>query len=157
MTAGVSLKLEGDRELRRALAKLEQKTGKRVVRRSLLRGARIIRDEARKRAPVDSGRLRKSIQARSSGRAFRAGTVGVVVGPDKRAPHAHLVEFGTGPRVIKSATIPTPNGPRTVSNLAVGSMPAKPFLRPAFDSKAREAGDRVMTEIRSSILEEARK
>ena len=49
----------------------------------------------------------------------------VYVGPDMEkpgyAPHGHLAEFGTGPRYHESGK-------------STGSMPAQPFVRPAFDA-----------------------
>jgi hypothetical protein len=47
--------------------------------------------------------------------------VGPVQPGGEDAPHAHLYEFGTGPRVQAS------------TGRATGAMPARPFLRPAWD------------------------
>lgn len=49
--------------------------------------------------------------------------VGYRRGSQGYAPHAHLVEFGTGPRFQKT------------TGRYVGQMPAKPFMRPAFDAE----------------------
>lgn len=53
------------------------------------------------------------------------------------APHAHLVEFGTGPRYHKSGKY-------------VGIMPPDPFLRPAWDANK----DRVLAILAEAIKEE---
>ena len=46
----------------------------------------------------------------------------VDIGPDKDVRHAHLVEFGTGPRFHDNGK-------------PVGSMPPSPFVRPAWDTQ----------------------
>jgi HK97 gp10 family phage protein len=58
--------------------------------------------------------------------------VDLVLGPDllDGGRHAHLVEFGTGPRYHKGGKF-------------VGAMPAEPFLRPAFDAQAGPTVDRL--------------
>ena len=66
--------------------------------------------------------------------------VDLVLGPDlkKGAYHAHLVEFGTGPRYHESGRY-------------VGEMPAQPFLRPAFDAEAAPSLDRLKPILASEI------
>lgn len=68
-------------------------------------------------------------------------------GPSRRvmyvgstAPHAHLVEFGTGPRFHKSGKY-------------VGIMPPDPFLRPAWDAHK----DEVLANLSQAIKEEIAK
>jgi HK97 gp10 family phage protein len=66
--------------------------------------------------------------------------VDLVLGPDLKdgGSHAHLVEFGTGPRYQKNGKY-------------VGAMPADPFLRPAFDSEARPTIERLKPLLRVEI------
>lgn len=56
------------------------------------------------------------------------------------APHAHLVEFGTGPRFHKSGKY-------------VGIMPPDPFLRPAWDANK----DQVLATLADAIRDEIAK
>jgi HK97 gp10 family phage protein len=54
------------------------------------------------------------------------------------APHAHLVEFGTGPRYHANGKY-------------VGIMPPDPFLRPAWDANKDEVLATLATAIRDEI------
>lgn len=63
------------------------------------------------------------------------------IGPDKSAGHAHLVEFGTGPRHHKDGRF-------------VGAMPADPFIRPAWD---REGGDKAQQRMSAALQAELTK
>lgn len=146
---GFSAKLDGIDHIRTVLKELPKSTEKRAVRDAMIEAADVFANDAAARAPVDEGRLRDSIV-----RTWRiiksqlAGTrkpgkdgVRAFVGPnysrtessDKGyAPHAHLVEFGTGPR--KGGT---------------GVMPAQPFMRPAFDTQKQP----FMTKFSKSLVE----
>lgn len=88
-------------------------------------GANVIRDEARRLAPIDTGNLKKSIVSiRRSGKVGKGfsmvesnpNNITFSVTPSKGHPnngwYAHFIEFGTS------------------------SITAKPFLRPAFESQA---------------------
>lgn len=61
------------------------------------------------------------------------------IGPARYARHAHLVEFGTGPRYHKSGKF-------------VGVMPPDPFVRPAWDAEGgATAQGRIATELRKEL------
>lgn len=83
-------------------------------------------------------------QAQAALRAANAATAGQYrvtadIGPNKRrAPHAHLVEFGTGPRFHKSGKY-------------VGVMPPDPFVRPAWD---RDGGATATERIKAELSAE---
>ena len=64
-----------------------------------------------------------------------------VVYAGARVPHAHLVEFGTGPRQNKK------------TGKFSGQMPAQPFMRPAWDSHKGE----VLSIFRKEIWIELKK
>jgi HK97 gp10 family phage protein len=96
------------------------KIATRIGDRALAAAARVIVREAKRRVPVRTGQLKKSIAAiKGRGRASeRLVQIGFRPPASRRA---HFTEFGTS----RSA--------------------AKPFMRPALDAKAEEAL-RVMTE-----------
>lgn len=85
--AEIELKFSGLAELRAALQGLPDKLRRRALRNALAAGARVVRDEARSRAPVLSkpskyrkaGTVRDAITVRTSKQAKRAGDVGVYV------------------------------------------------------------------------------
>lgn len=109
-----TVKIEGLRELEKALSELPKATGKSVLRRVLVKRAQPVADAMRAAAPVDDGHLKKSIivstkrpvghksaaaQAFATGgkaaaKAAGSGPVEVFVGPG-RHPQAIFQEFGT--------------------------------------------------------------
>ncbi|MDT7836457.1 HK97-gp10 family putative phage morphogenesis protein [Aquabacterium sp. OR-4] len=125
----ISAKVQGIPALKAALAGLVPKLRRQVLRNALAAGARIVRDDARRRAPVlqptlktpvrKPGTVRAAIVVRTSKAARRAGDVGVFVNvrPAKR-----------GQRGAKS-----PHDPYYWRWLEFGTkkMAAIPFLQPA--------------------------
>jgi HK97 gp10 family phage protein len=113
------VRVDGLRELERALAELPKATGKNVLRRVLLKRGQPVADAMRAMAPVDDGHLKKSITVsttrpvghkseaarafatagggaagRAAAKAAGSGPVEVFVGPG-RHPQAIFQEFGT--------------------------------------------------------------
>lgn len=130
------MKIEGLREVDRALQELKTRTARNITRRALDDGGEILARDMRARAPVDEGNLRESITV--SGRLSRRQAAlhrkqsdqERFVGPDNR-PAAHLREFGGD------------------------GHPPHPYARPAFDSKKEEAlrriTDRLMVDVDQAI------
>lgn len=162
---------EGFAALQLALDELPANLGKAAARRAMRRAGEDMADAQRALVPVASGELRDSIgldvstrnltglaayadaraaggSSRDAARAMRtarrtakkagaAQGTRIAVNVGAKAPHAHLVEFGTAPRKQK-------NGKST------GTMPAEPFIRPAFDA----GKDRAIATIRDGLAEE---
>lgn len=131
---GMSFKIEGLQEFDRALAELPKSLGKAVLRRAGTQVLRPVRDTAKAMAPIGDEikpagkKLATSIRVgpklRRSQQRPAKGDVEIFVGAT--AAHAHLVEFGTGPRYQKT------------TGRYSGQMPPQPFMRPAWDQhKAR--------------------
>lgn len=59
--APMTVKVTGLKELSQALAGLERKVSKRISRNAAAEGARVIRDDAKRRVPVDTGELKSNI------------------------------------------------------------------------------------------------
>lgn len=115
-----------ERGLRRALGGISDDV-KRAVERTRID----VQNEARRRVPVDTGRLRSSIVSRSenSGR-----TVGYVVGTNVN--YAAAVEYGTAPHVIKPKNKKALFWPGARHPVAQANHPgtrAQPFMRPAVE------------------------
>lgn len=126
-----------------ALKELPIKYERRVAKSAIRAAGRVIANEAKRRVPVRTGTLKKSIRV-VAGKSKRP-TVFVTTSKGKGAKHdgwyAHLIEFGTRPHNVakgggtklgqwageQGGGIPHPGSP------------AQPFLRPALDSKADEA------------------
>ena len=95
------------------------------IPKALRDAAELVADEARRLVPVRSGALRRSITTTTPEKSMRPHTKQVFVGfkpPTSR--RAHLTEFGTR------------------------HSSAKPFLRPALDSRAGDAIREMGAELR---------
>ena len=122
MSADVSIKFHGMRDLDRAIQRLPEELQKRAYRSVISTGARVIAKNAKKRIKNDSGLLKKSIDIKVPRKNTRVAIIGtrrgvgaVVNGRQKWAVnYAKNVEFGTS------------------------NTQAQPFLRPAIDSSASE-------------------
>lgn len=161
-------KLEGFADLDAKLAALPNNIARGAALRGMKKAGNLMADEQRALAPVEDGTLVASIgvagksrnlaglsefgavlrgggsrgQVKAALRGARAGgssgtRISVRIGPT--APHAHLVEFGTGPRYQKT------------TGKFVGVMPAQPFIRPAFDVKKGAALTAIKREITVEI------
>lgn len=134
--SGVRMRLVGARELEANLLELPRRLQSGTLTRALRRVAEPIGDAA-KRNRGEGDLADKIIVARQLSRRQRRqrgraapGTKTIYVGV-RPSRHAHLVEFGTGPRYTKSGAYR-------------GMMPAQPFMRPAWDSQGgRKALDRL--------------
>ena len=90
-----------------------------------------VQNEARRRAPVDTGRLRSSIVSRAEGSGR---SLGYMVGTNVN--YAAAVEYGTSPHVIKPTTkkaLYWPGAAHPVAQVNHPGTAAKPFLRPAIE------------------------
>lgn len=124
----VKMKIEGAGDIERALAELPRGTAKGVMRRSMKKSLKQVAQMAEGVSPFTIAVTSKlTARQRREARGDRGRSkVVLYVGPvqpgGEDAPHAHLYEFGTGPRVQAS------------TGRATGAMPARPFLRPAWDA-----------------------
>lgn len=150
--------VEGLAELGRALRQLPKEIASKnggPLRKALFQAAKVIREEAKRRAPVHegpplkkgrqpSGTLKRNIIAKRDRRPDTVGAteryrVAVRTGKRQKTGDAfywRFVEFGH--RIV-------PRGGKRKGGIsarrraAQGAVPPKPFMRPAFESKKREA------------------
>lgn len=117
-----TFRLEGLKDLEKALGDLPRSTGKGVLRRVLRRAGEPIAQAARAKAPRLSGDLVESVDVgtklsrRQASLHRKKSTVEMHVGPGPN-PQSITQEFGTW------------------------RHPAQPFMRPAWDSRKMEALD----------------
>ena len=153
-----TVKIEGLKELANALRELPARIGKSALRGAVYAGAKVIKDEAKQRAPQYTGpvseghpppgTLKRSIiikQIREKSSQSHQ-TFYVTVRKGKKyqkqgkkgnlsqdAYYASWVEFGTA------------------------KMSARPFLRPAFESRKSAAVEAIKSKLSARIEEEATK
>lgn len=158
----VDFKIPGASQLADALKALPSGQG-RISQEAVLAAARVVAAEARRLVPIDTGELRKSIKAtrRKTSNENRKAAHASVTG--KEGPLAHLIEFGTAAHMIKSTR------KKALASTAAGGLygqifgkvvrhpgsRAKPFLRPAFDTKAGESVKRMGESLGKGIEREA--
>ena len=153
--------LQGFEQLMAELLKLPDVMQKRVIKGAVAKGAKIIKDEAVARAPVDSGTLKAAIYmarlvnqctpndevwlvSARSGKQYQ--TRKLKSGKDsanRDAFYAKWVEFGHYARTPKGVT---KSGKAAGRALGVTSwVAARPFMRPAFETKKSEAVTAMQT------------
>lgn len=175
---GGEVRVDGLEDLKRALGQFPANVERNIMRGALRAGATEIADEARRLVPVDTGQLKESIRVSvrpmpggrivatvKAGGRFKVYKSGKAVkgapyrarrpsgGTDYFAPfYAHFVEFGTSRHWIK---------PKNRQSLFLAGLlreavdhpgaKAKPFMRPAFDRKARAAVEAMAEYIRKRL------
>ncbi len=135
----MKVKLEGFRELERALAEdLPRATAKNTLRRAAVLAMARIEDRARDLAPKDEGNLAGDIKTKNvratrlaGGRYARSTGVNVATGPVGR-------EEGGNASFQENGTV---------------NQPAQPYMRPAADAE----GPQVIQDIRQVLTEQIRK
>jgi HK97 gp10 family phage protein len=136
--------LEGAAELQRLLDQLPAKVQRKVSRAAISAGLTPILRAMRKGVPVKEGTLKKSLGRKVKAYPKTYTTVGLA-GPKKyAAPHAHLVEYGTGPRYDKDGNY-------------AGQMPPNPFVRKARDEQTTAAATAVAKKVKEGVHREAAK
>jgi len=122
------------RELIGTLNALPEKIEKNIVRSAVRSGAAIIRDAIRAKAPVKTGKLKKSIRVKQIYNKKGKVIFKVMTGVNKKYKQA-----GTkAPRQVNYA-----------KQIEFGNsqMAAKPFIRPAFDEAENKVLDAVIDKI----------
>lgn len=147
----VTMKVTGFREIEKALAQLPAGTSKGVARRAMKRELEPVRAMADAFWPGAGQAFRVSSaikgRQRSDSLAKRGRSVtNMFVGSFE--PHAHLVEFGTGPRYQKGGRF-------------TGSVAPQPMLQPAWDAHKgvmlERLGARLWDEISKTMARRAAK
>jgi len=145
----VKFKLEGFKEFDQVLKKLPNQPLRRAVKAALMASGKPQQKRLKEilKAHKHTGNLSKAVARVSpkKARGFQGkGAVVVFVGYRKNAHHAHLVEFGSGPRFLKSGKF-------------TGQMPAFAPLRRSFDTTRSEQNRVLKTELGPRLEKEARK
>lgn len=140
MAEAFSFNILGIEQLMKNLEELPTRAMKKtVVRNACKKALRPVADDARNAAPRGhTGDTARSIRidtklkpSQRRGVPQDQTTVKAYVGSTD--PLAHLIEFGTGERTMKGPVVAPISG-RFVTVRRTGRMPARPFLRPAWDS-----------------------
>jgi HK97 gp10 family phage protein len=129
-------KITGAKELDRVLSELPKRLQRKVVTQALRAGAKPMLEEARNSIPVKSGLTKKDIKIRAiPAKESRAPAI-AIAGSLAKAGRAYIMRF---------------------LELGTSKMPAKPFLRPAFDNNSARSLEIVGKELGHRIAAEAAK
>lgn len=153
----IQLKVEGFKDIEKALAQIPAGTAKGVARRAMKKELKPIAEFANALWPgadddtfIITSRIRAGQRGDSlekKGHSVTNMFVGAAGGP-LGTPHAHLLEFGTGPRYHKSGKY-------------VGSVSPSPMLQPAWDALKggliQGLGARLWDEIEKTMARRAKR
>lgn len=132
----MQFKFEGTKELNREIRKAKKKLEHSELEDVFEQGADMMTQEAKSRAPVDDGTLRDAVETKKMGDDPLVFISAVNRG---KAPHANILENGTGPRYHES------------TGKYVGSINANPFWRPAWDNVNSRIEDHIIRELRRRV------
>lgn len=138
----LQVNVKGLAELEKGLIEMGRDVGMKGLTGATADGARIVRDKARSLVPVDTGNLKRNIVISKYKRVKdkdREARYAVVIrtkgkaGAKDNAFYGVFVERGTS------------------------KMAARPFMRPAWESKRQAAADTVISSIEKTIVDEKAK
>ena len=173
--ANEAFNVRGLKELHQMLQQLPVRIERNIMRGAIRAGANVFRDAARQAAPVDDGRLKRSIKTSSTN--VKRGKVTVNVGSDLF--YARMVEFGTAsyytgngrtvgapyfiPKRDKSGKASKRKkkavkfGNVIVNNVKHPGIKPRPFMRRALDSSSQSAIATFADYVRVRLAAEIRK
>ena len=142
-------------DLSSVLAGLDRLSGvsESLARSMAVAAGQAVRDEAKARAPVDTGKLKGALYlAYREGRSSESHVVYSVSWNSKKAPHGHLLEFG---HWQTHAMYKGRDGEWYVgAPLAHPKwVPAHPFLRPAYEAVAPRMAQIMVNRARERLPE----
>lgn len=168
MAGFVELAINGDEAMRHAFENMSRRQVHGARKRMVAAGGKVVVGHARKEAPFNSDRedgehLRDTLITKERDYSKKGKSLSVIGPASYRAPHKHLVEFGStatkrpavkdDPLAFRWARL----GERMVKIRHTGKMPASHFLAEATKKSAKQV-DNVMTDtFRDSLMRAWRK
>jgi len=149
--------INGWKALGKLLDEFPERIQRSIVNSVASSGANVVKKAAKKNLKQNgsykTGDLYDSIKTKK-----KKGEHGVyLVYTSKAGAHAHLVEYGTGPRKLDEEKEVQINPGQWVTITHTGSMPAKPFFRPAFDENHNEVMKKMATQMAKKLQKEGEK
>ena len=161
-----TIRIRGGKELSQFLQQLPLRIEKNIMRSALRAGAGVIAKEAKNNVPIKYGKLKKSIRTGSNAKKGHVEAYLLAGGrsnkkeKDKSAFYATFVEFGTAAHIIKGKDGGmlrfTAKDGKSIQTPQVShpGATAKPFMRPALDTKATDAVEAVAKRIRELLTKQ---
>ena len=156
-----NVKVEGLSQIHKALSELGRKVSNKIAVKAMREGGKIVREQARQNAPVLSqstpyrraGTLKKAIK--SSTKVLKNGKIGTVVRVKElttKQNETFKVRSGK-----KGALNPKDPYYWRFLEFGTSKMPAKPFMRPAFEQSKEKAATEIIKALKDGIESEAGK
>ena len=152
------IKFEGMKELREALGHISKDLQLRAARSAVGSAAGVVRKEAKRVAKAQnlemSGALLENIAIKRRKELLPSQiTYEVMVRHGKKAKRAKKVVSRNRRGIVNKFTVSYENDPFYwfMHEFGTSKMPARPFMRPAFEAKKQEALDVMAARIRKNI------
>ena len=142
MTGAGGGSITGIKEIDRALNKLERKINKKVMKKAMRKTVAEYRKAVRKLTPKRTGILRKSVttDVKIMKKYFIKGRMYFGRKSGRNGFHAHLVEYGTGDRIVNDKWGLKKRGYRQrARKMNVGRMKAQHMAEKGFDITSPKA------------------
>jgi len=140
------LTVTGLRELEEALKRLPEAVAKKVLRKSVRAGAKLVVDEARANVPVDTGLTRRAIAARGGRSRYANSVINVGVLSSGAKARRYIK--------IKGVKVDVPYYWKYLE-FGTKNAPAQPFLRPAFEAQKTAAVEAIKQALAENLEIEA--
>lgn len=164
----IQMAIGGDAALKQTFENLSRRQIKSISRRAVVVGGEVVQRHAKKLAPVDKRRktgehMRDTIITKVKTYA-KSGKTASIIGPASyRAPHKHLVEFGS--KAVKRPAVKgdplafrwAKLGGRMVRVRHTGKMPAFHFMERASEKSRAEVRQVMASTFRDSLKRAANK
>jgi len=149
----ITVDIRGLGALAQDFATLKRGAQKKVLRQATMAGARVGRDAIREAAPVDEGELRDNVVAASAKKNDEgAHTAGVRIRNVKRTYTNNASNRRAG-RAGGTYELPGPAYYWRFSELGTSKEPARPWIRPTWDSNEDEIANAVRDRLGTAIDE----
>jgi len=131
--------VQGMSQLSNALKRLPLLIAKKALNGPVLTAAQSIRDLARVKAPMDTGRLRRAIVVKR------------ISGPPEKAQYIIAVKHGISYMAVGKGKRNDDAYYWTFIEFGTATQPKRPFLRPSFEEMKRTCLDQIVAGIRLNI------
>lgn len=150
------VRIEGLEELARALRELPQRVARNGLRASVYAGAKVIRDEAKLKAPMATGSAAKGHPPPGTlKRAIIMKQIAELSGPRKQTFFVTVRQGKQYRNQGKRGNLSQDAWYWRFVEFGTVKMSAKPFLRPAFEGKKMEAVDAIKRRLAERVEQAA--
>lgn len=153
----MNIQISGLKELEQAMRQLPDKLQQRPLRAAVNAAAQVVKKQARANVPVDTGLLKKDIiVTRSRRRSAPGRETYLVMVREKKKKYADTRRNRRANRVGKTYTVQGDAYYWRFLEFGTVKMPARPFMRRAFENTKNQQIDALKTKLSESIEKLAR-